>query len=257
MAGHVKTVALVVYIFCLAHPQHGIAWNLPSSPPPPISSVPSSPASYDTNTHGCPGSTTPFCGDSSSTTQLRCCDVVAHDAPTDFQAAVAYSGASSCADLTCQLCSAPSTTGTVNHLMICAASLRRDDNAGKGMSTTAKIALIGGGIILVLALLLCSINLRMIMKMVTQMILSNKNDQNINVNVDSSTGASAFSNSSALASSNAKALSNSKANAEATLEQRWVFIDGRWQKLNAQLMVLCVDPELLTHSGGPFIQEIE
>jgi hypothetical protein len=33
MAGLVKTVGLV-YFFCLAHPQHGIAWNPPTSLPP-------------------------------------------------------------------------------------------------------------------------------------------------------------------------------------------------------------------------------
>lgn len=135
MAGLVVKTLALVYFFCLAYPQHGIAWNGLSSPPPPF--VPSE------DNQGCPGgihsprillnlvlsarsagtnwiqhrsiilstnnplicvaggSTVPFCGDSSSTTVLKCCDVVAHSAPTDFHAAVEYY--SPCADLTCQV----------------------------------------------------------------------------------------------------------------------------------------------------------
>ncbi|TVU40343.1 hypothetical protein EJB05_13804 [Eragrostis curvula] len=222
MAGLVKTVALV-YFFCLAHPRHGFAWNLPSTPPSQC------------------GSTAPFCGDSSSAAVLKCCDVVAQSAPPDFHVAVQTSGVSSCADLTCQLCLAPSS-GSASRL-ICAASLHHDDNEAKGMSTTAKIVIIAlvVGVLIVVLGLTCFVNLKIIMKMVMNMILKNKNQQNINVNVDSGANAVATSAAGALALSNATAKATSKSDAQATLEQHWVYIKGKWQLLHGQWIVKLID----------------
>jgi hypothetical protein len=138
-----------------------------------------------------------------------------------------------------------------------------DNGAAKGMSTTTKIVLIAslvGGILLVLGLL-CFINLRTIVMMVTTTILSNRSDQTINVNIDSDAKAVATSDATSLALSDARATATSDADALADLEQRWVLVNGQWQLLHGKWIVNIVDgPErpgsFPTLPSGPVIEEI-
>lgn len=92
-------------------------------------------------------------------------------------------------------------------------------------------------------------NLKIGMGMVVRMILGNKSEQNINVNVDSDTkaeaasGALAASDAAALAlsASDARAMAKSNANAQAILDARWYLVDGKWVQLNQQWRVFFVN----------------